>query len=296
MICGTAHGGPSGSAQRQTERHVRAMSDATIHINLAGLPARIRRSLQSATNLVAIGLNASGEIPQRNIPAGGIEFRYGTNEPWPPERSQQEWVQWVLLNGFRDAAESVNAILEEARTVLAIWRLKTATPPDAGVTVLDWQATIVAAGRPFHRLGLPDKLDRLSTEYGVTLEPSLLEQLLSINTARNCLVHRAGVISEREKNSGNGFELSWRALVALAQGPDGDREVVPPVELRAGEGLGIGTRSRRKQFAIGDRFTVSAEEFAQICWTLFVFVQSLAENLEQLGRAQGLVFNESPRA
>jgi hypothetical protein len=267
------------------------MTAPTIRINLAGLTARIQRSLRRATNLVAIGLNAPTTTSSETVTGGGIEFRYATNEPWTPDTAQHEWVQWILLNGFRDAAESLAIVLEEARVVLAAWRLKL---DRSEVTLSDWQETIGKEGRRFHRLGLPDKINFLANQYGLKMDPPLVEQILTINGARNCLVHRGGKITERDRNCETGFELHWRATVAVAQGPDGEREVEPPILLNEGEGLGIATRPRRRLFAIGEDFTVSSGEFAQVCWTLFLFVQTLAEKLEEIGRSQGIEFTPGP--
>ena len=267
------------------------MTAPTIRINLAGLTARIQRSLRRATNLVAIGLNAPTTTTSETVTGGGIEFRYATNEPWTPDTAQHEWVQWILLNGFRDAAESLAIVVEEARVVLAAWRLKL---DKSEVTLSDWNETIGREGRRFHRLGLPDKINFLANQYGLRMDPPLVEQILTINGARNCLVHRGGKITERDRNCDAGFELHWRATVAVAQGPDGEREVEPPILLNEGEGLGIATRPRRRLFAIGEDFTVSSGEFAQVCWTLFLFVQALAEKLEEIGRSQGIEFTQGP--
>ena len=88
--------------------------------------------------------------------------------------------------------------------------------------------------------------------------------------------------------------MNWLALVTLFVGPDGEREFVPPAESRVGEGVAIATRPRRRVFGQGDAFSVSADEFAHICWTMFIFASELANAAEKVGRAQGIRFTTPP--
>lgn len=266
--------------------------DLSVHINLAGLTDAAQRSLQRAMNLVAVGLQADDGIGQASgrLPDATMAFQFASNEPWTAERTSAEWKQWVLLNGFRDAAESVSIVLEEARTVLAFWGLEKLQEQQGSLSGADWQRATVNEGRSFHRLGFPDKIASLERLYGVALEQDLKVRVLSIVKARNCLVHRGGVVSPRDVTYEHGLELSWLALAIIIKGPSGEREVELPAIAEGGETIAVGTRPRTRMFPIASSISVTSAEFTQICWTLFLFAKGLAKALEVRGKAMGLKF------
>ena len=73
---------------------------------------------------------------------------------------------------------------------------------------------------------LPDKLAHLKTEHGMAVDSVLERQLLSINNARNCLVHRRGIISQRDLNSDDTMRVEWRKLHIFLQNQDGEHDLV----------------------------------------------------------------------
>jgi len=99
----------------------------------------------------------------------------------------------------------------------------------------EWKQRVVGKGKCFHRRGLPYKLRFLSEEHGLSVSRELQEQVLSLNRARNCLVHRAGVVSaQHDANDSGKLRVFWRKSELIASGPAGERPVTESNPILAG--------------------------------------------------------------
>jgi len=268
------------------------MKRATIHINLQAVLDAMQRSLQRTMNLVTVGLrvNVTAEHLAAGLPDVGIKLQLAANEPWTPERTAVEWSRWILLNGFRDAAESVHALLEELLVVLAYLKLKTDSGMVEWLKLEDYEAK---ERRPIHRLGYRDK--RAKVVSYVALDAGLLSEVDSIMTARNCLVHRNGTVTEKEVVDGS-FELRWHRMAMYAVKDGISREVDRGEVLWPGEVLRLNVRPRRKSFPLGEQIQLSAAEFSEICWTLIWFAQNVADAVQRHGQSVGVNFGPWPEA
>lgn len=248
-------------------------------------------------SLVAIGLNAAKGISSEALQMPDIttDHQFDSSNPWTVEQATAAWQTWVLRNGFRDIAEAISGLLEEAQSVLSYWSL-VSIQQGRQLRGEDWNELVVNRGLRFHRLGLPDKVDFLRKEYGLALEDSLVNQVLSINAARNCLVHRGGLVSTLDTRNTDHLQIEWSALVVLITENEVEKEIEPPYLVKAGGQLGVATRRRSKSIAVGQLLQVTAKEFTQMCWTLFVFAMACAQTLEAYGKARGIQFQSKPNA
>lgn len=263
----------------------------SISINLGGLTGRIQKYLRASMSLVAIGLNAKKGISTEDLqlPEVTTHHQFDSTNQWTVEQAGEAWQSWVLRNGFRDVAETISGLLEEAQSVLAYWQLAKIQEGRA-IRDEDWNEMVVSRGSRFHRFGLPDKIDFLNKEYGLLLPDALVQQVLSINAARNCLVHRGGVVTKHDTRGTDQFVIEWSALVILLIQDGVEKEIEPPYLVEAGGQIRVATRPRTKSFAVGEVVIVTAKEFSQICWTLFIFAMICAQMLEAHGKAQGIQF------
>jgi hypothetical protein len=275
-----------------------AEHNLNIRVNLDGLVGQLQNSLQATINLTALGLQSIERLGDVDLALPGTSMQIALGSPtfWDTERRQSEFRHWVLVNGFRDAAEAIGTLLEEARRVLAIWRLVYEVGRDGKVRAEDWNEEVMSASKRFHRLGLPDKISALGADYGLNLDPARVGHVLSVNAARNTLVHRNGIVSERDANTENGLLMRWEKLGAFLTKDGEEREVVPPMFVEAGAKIVVQSRPMEKLFALGGQIKVNVQEFADVCWTLFAFGESTKQLLEKHGRARGVVFSSAPGA
>jgi hypothetical protein len=248
-------------------------------------------------SLVAIGLNAKKGISTEDLqlPEVTTYHHFDSTNQWTVEQAGEGWESWVLRNGFRDVAEAISGLLEETQSVLSYWQL-VKIQDSRPIQGEDWNEMVVSRGSRFHRLGLPDKIDFLKKEYGLLLADALVQQVLSINAARNCLVHRGGVVTTQDTRGADQLVIEWSALVMLLIENGIEKEIEPPYLVEAGGQIGVATRPRTKAFAVGQVVIVTAKEFSQICWTLFIFAMTCAQMLEAHGKAQGIQFQTKKAA
>jgi hypothetical protein len=162
-----------------------------------------------------------------------------------------------------------------------LWSLPgTITPVDGGKFTLsarltgeDWNKEIVAEAPKYDHLRLPDKLSYLERRYGF-VRPELTAHILSLNAARNCLTHRAGVVGTKDVKdpTENGLTVRWRRLRGEIVEPSGARK---PVTLgafvEAGSQIEVGFEEVSKSFLLGSRVEFTSTEFADICLTFSIF-------------------------
>jgi hypothetical protein len=258
------------------------------HINLGALLSQLHNTIQRTIYLAALGLNAPPRLTQEDLqlPGTSISLSFG-GLAWPIEEAREGFTQWILGNSLRDAAEAISGFLEETRTVLAMWQLGIRNRSEV-ITGADWHEATVSQRRRFHRLGLPDKIKNLQETYSLVLDSDLVRHLLSINAARNCLVHRRGIVQEQDINEDGAMRVSWRRLALVIRSADGEREGFVGVIVNVGESVCVSNRDESKPFPLGTAISFSVQEFADVCWSLVLFGTSTTKLIEDWASERGI--------
>lgn len=263
----------------------------SINVNLNGLRGELLRALQRATYLVACGLG-SGEVITEEmfaLPDVAFQMRYTSHINWSEEDAKKEFTEWVLLNGFREVTESIGVFLESAHRVLSLWSIAGKQQEGLQITGADWHEIMQGGEKRFHRLGLPDKLEHLEKEHGIKLTQAEEARLLSVNAARNCLVHRNGVVSERDVTSGDELVIQWIRMAVLAQDEDGEKELVLGSMVEKDTVVAIRNTEVEKKFRLRERISFSVKEFSEISWSVFLVGERVVSLIQEYGLAKGFI-------
>jgi len=261
-----------------------------VYIDCGALLGQLQHAIQRTIYLAALGLNAIPRLTQDDLqlPGTSISLHIAGPTPCPIEEAREGFEQWIRMNGLRDATEAISGFLEETRTVLAAWQLVIRNRSEL-ITGADWHEATVSQRQRFHRRGLPDKIQDLHTIYSLSLDRDLVAHLLSINKARNCLVHRQGIVQEHDLNEDGALRVSWRRLAFVIQGLEGERACFPGTMVDVGETLCVSNRDVSKRFALGTAISFSVQEFADVCWSLFLLGLSTVKFAEDWARERGIV-------
>lgn len=149
----------------------------------------------------------------------------------------------------------------------------------------DWDAGM--KGGAFHRLGLPDKLDHFERKHHIALDKDLRRHVVSVNAARNCLVHRGGVVGPADLDDQGALNVEWRKLHTFLQDEDGEHELVLGQRIEKESWLCARVIDGKKTFSLGERLSVSTQEFADITWGLFAFGNDLVQRISAFGETKG---------
>lgn len=261
-----------------------------VNVSLDGLLGSLHRDIQRVTNLVAVGIQSPVALDEESlaIRSDPISFRFGNAPPWASsDDARSDYQDWVYGNGLRDVLESVGNFLEEVRHILALWSLADRQSAGEQLTSTIWNAEMQDAAKRFHRLGFPDKVDMLRMEFHVHIDAALNAHVLSANVARNCLVHRRGIVSARDLNRDNALVVSWRRMTVVLQDEDGEHPLVFGKPLEKESAVIMKVEDTAKEFGLGERVIFTATEFAEICWSMFLYSFAWGEALNKSGLTRG---------
>lgn len=263
-----------------------------VHVDLNGLTGRIRQQMQEATSRVAIGLNAGLQITPASLEMPGVTFAhtFDANNPWTVEQARDSWNLWVLTNGFRDVAETIGGALEEVQKVFAIWALHPKMRNGKPLSRGEYDNAVIVSVNKFHHMPLPQKFKYFKDAHCFELQSEYQRLLLSLNAARNCLVHREGRVGPDDAKDGKALVLEWYAMALFVTDAHGEREIQLPYQYDDADATHHLQRIRRsKEFPLGTQLAVSAQEFEEITWSLFSFAQNTAEQMSRYAVEKGIM-------
>ena len=266
------------------------MTDQRVNINLDGLRSELQRSLQSIICLVSAGLNSSDSIDSDNLHLPtSIKHTFANTSAIQKDKFKNKYSEWILSNGFRDAIESISSFLESVHQVLTCWELAVKTESEFHIPRDDWNITFPRMIKQYHRFGLPEKLSHISDEHDIEIKESFKDQVLSINSARNCLVHRNGVVSDRDVNEDNELVVKWLHMKLFVRNEDGDQDLVVGEVLEKESTICMKLEEKEKIFALGSLVSFTVEEFSELTWCFFLFGEELVKTINQSGMDLGFV-------
>lgn len=265
-----------------------------VTVNLDALLGELQSALQFSINLVAMALKSTSSSVDEELrfPQGIFGTTFDQRLQWSPEEAVRHYHTWALSNGLRDAIEGVSSFLESAHRVLSAWALIECQNAGTRLKQSDWEAGM--DGTAFHRLGLPDKLVHIQNEHHVVPDNDLQRHVLSVNSARNCLVHRRGVVSTRDVDAQGVLTVEWRKLHTFLQDDDGEHELVIGQRIEKESWVCIKVIDEKKAFSLGEQVKFSAQEFADITWGLFAFGSDLVQKMSAAGQSKGFVTPQTP--
>jgi len=266
------------------------MSDQKLNINLDGLRVELQRSLQKIIYLVSAGLNCTDgiEVEKLQLPTS-IKYNFAKFSDLTEEKIKEKYSEWVLSSGFRDAIESVSSFLESVHQVLTCWELAVKEKSGFLIPKDDWNINIPAETKRYHRLGLPDKLDHIYVKHDIDIKDSFKEQILSINSARNCLVHRNGIVSERDVNQNEELVVKWLKMKLFVRDEDGDHDLVMGELIEKESTICVKLKEQERRFSLGSLVSFTVEEFSELTWCFFLFGEELVKTINQYGIDHGYV-------
>jgi hypothetical protein len=244
----------------------------TIQLNPRALSTHLDYTLQRTEQLVRIGLNIHKPyLATLTIPSKHFGFGIDTFPVWRPPLAKREFSTWVLTNGFCDIAEAISVVLKQVHHVAWMVRLVDQLGGVNEPKVPEWEQACERAAQQFDRRPLPGKLDHLGSDFGIQFPPRLVREIRSINAARNCFVHRDGIVGEKDLDETGQLTVYFRHL-ALTVGPtDAPIEITLPYTKQEGDELRLEERDTSKSFSLCMLVTFDSADFSGFCWTAHRF-------------------------
>ncbi len=261
--------------------------NVNVSVNTGALLGKFLRDIQNLLDiimLVSAGLESVTEEQYRANPAF-MSFQPAVNQSLTLDDAKNRSKQWLLTSFLTDSVNVTANFLDECRKVCALYRLSGRQQ----ITAQEFLHILTKDYKRFHKAGSPDKFKSLRDDFRV--QTPFEEHFLSLNRARNCLVHRRGLVSSEDADEDGRLAIKWSVMELVAIPPGGAEEIVlgGPTDVAAGSSLGVRVRDRTRAFALGERITLETRELYQSIFTLFAFAKELVKSIEAYGEALGVL-------
>lgn len=260
----------SNSKETQIER-------VTVNVNLPAALGMLETRLQQLVDLILIGVTGVRKVEEAEYKVSPFAASQQLADPLPYSRVKDEYLYWSLKNAFTEAIDRMGEFLEECR-VLAILHGLGSTTIAGG----DWNRIWTIEREAFDKKSFPKKIEYLREKCATSFQ--FEEHALILNQARNCLVHRLGVVSKKDSKGEEFFTIKWRALrLVIIDSITGEETFVPhPAPTRNESTLNLRIGDVEKKFRVGERLQLSPEELNYTMWTFRSFALEILKAIERL--------------
>lgn len=260
----------------------------SVRTNTGNLTKGLQRELQRILDVARLQVEAIEKLESFGgaFAKATLQIHPANNRRLPLNELKLLAKERSILAAFRDAMESAQTLLEDARLVFAFWSLT------GEIKSQDADERINRGADKFHRLSLPDKLNHLDDRFSYRLPPELAHILLSLNQVRNCLVHRGGTVGAKDCDSDGELKVAWRQHImwagksptaTLAEG----RPLGPGDVLVGGEYLLVGLAPRTIGYVKGSSISLTEQDLSEICHTLHLVGKQISADMARRSRELG---------
>ena len=181
--------------------------------------------------------------------------------------------QWCLKNNFRDSVEYSGIFLEECNFVCELVQARSDNKIKAG----DFNKICGENRKKFHKKTFPEKIEYLRNQYNVS--SAIEDYILSLNKARNCLVHRDGVVDKIDLNISEALKIKYREIQIVIQPADGSEEKIidkPMTEAtKVASSVAMRFVDYERIFKLGEQIKFSPQEHIKTISTFWFFAQDI---------------------
>jgi hypothetical protein len=181
--------------------------------------------------------------------------------------------RWILVRAFQDLMRGVRASLEEAYFFIAL--LKIGKLRAASNSTLD---KILAPFRAeAQELHFPVLMARVNRDLEKPVE--FAEAYQSMQSARNCLEHRDGIVGSRDIDANGVLKISLPRLNIFVERNGAEIELYKDFYVKKGTLVQARVETRDLVFRLGEPLKISAANFDDIAFACVNFGTTLAQQL-----------------
>ena len=248
-----------------------------LEVNPARLAEIIGSAVFASAEVVNLHFKAlTDDNLKRSLEGSGVVYKFtGPDLSLDQRRAMHE--NWVLARAFQELLRAVREALEEAHVLITLLtRTRRVRSNDTLANFLE----------PFRKKARNLSFPELLAAINQLLDPKLDfgDAYESLQLARNCLEHRAGVVGNTEAKGGAEFVLRFpRVKIFYLRGND-EIEVVAGERVDAGDGkpeveVLMRFEVRERSIPVGTRLAFTLNEFNEVAFACNFLGQQLASRL-----------------
>jgi hypothetical protein len=248
-----------------------------INLDATRLSRIVNSAVVASSEIVNFHFNAlSGADLDKPAEPSEVLFRFpGPELSAVQRRAMHE--NWVLAKAFQELLRAVRHALEEAHVFVALLTKK---------HKIRSSATILEFLNPFQcraaRLTFPDLLAAVNEKLDPKLE--FAESYKSLQSARNCLEHRDGIVSKIDTRGDDILRLSIPRMKLFYVRQSAEVEIakdhiIEPGDERTEVDILAKLDVRQRSVALGERLVFTLAEFNEIAFACYFLGQQLSSKL-----------------
>ena len=249
-----------------------------------------RLGIRRASVFMGLGVCAADNHSVRNYDLSKqtkLKITPNTQDESLLQHYKDEFQEWVIANGLRELHEAFVEYLEKLnQACLTIgWIAKSHSSEDCD-----------RLHEKFPKAGFPEKIAVLRKSFAV--QTAHEEGLLSLNTARNCLTHRRGIVGSADVGDREDLCMRWRALEIYVIPVGGEPILnfdIPPGGLDVSGGV-IESKYVERNFnvGVGQMLKLTPLQLAEICFFVDEAAVELANSAVEYARSVGIQIRNRP--
>src|SRR5581483_6065941 len=196
------------------------------------------------------------------------------------EERRTHYSNWVLSKGFQDLARGIRGMLEEA--YFYVFTLDFLVK--SGSTKTTWgalQQKIQEYRKQAEEANFPDLMKAVNG--GLSSPLHFEKEFLSLQKVRNCLEHRDGVVGEKDADKDTKSLKLYLPQLKIYGEKDGTRtEIGKGSFVEKDTLIIIKNEIQEREFKLGERIAFKPEEFHDIGFGCWAFVQDLGSKLPEV--------------
>lgn len=213
------------------------------------------------------------------LPTNTLPFTIQNSNKANPTFHEQKQItlDWVFTKAFEEFINGLTKSFKEAYKYLKVFALHKELNYLKSREQLNEELQKIDA--ELDRLHFPDFLDRIEKLLCIPLP--LKGEILSINQVRNCLVHRHGIVGDKDIKNSATSELSLKWITLKIWVEIEGKQVEMSYDLRK-DGISVDSMSfkqvpRERAFRLGEKVLINIDEFNDISFTCSSFVSELMQ-------------------
>jgi hypothetical protein len=254
----------------------------TINIDYDAIIAGAKKGLRRSAVFMGLGVNSADDSSARSYHlVNDTNIRILPDEVAPEviESWKSEFRQWIVICGFRELVDHLCVFIDRL--------YKASTLIQKTYELNDYNK--------FERLGLDAKISKLKSATGISYAHG--DALASFYPLRNCLVHRLGIVGDKDVEKSGLLDFSYLRMASIFQPESGGVIDIPDIFApdskpfitpEAGT-LALRFELRKVSFRKGEVVTLSPRTLTEALFFADLCVISYAKNAIEFANEKGAI-------
>ena len=249
----------------------------TVTLNATAILSPLLRVLKECTNSVLFGLQAAEIVkdipPELVIDEGFLRMQFDSDEEGMDVK-KQSFKKWLVARGFEDLVKGIEYSLREAYLYVSLFSRASELR-----TGEDFNEAFRDIRKRALKMHIPSMIEKIEPHLDHPL--NFKDQILSINKGRNCLVHRGGLVTEKDTNdpSNSALRLYWAKLKLFYEKEGEEIELQGQTIVEGGSTIMMRREYSEIGFNVGDSISLNYRQFNEFIVTCHLFGSDLVDAL-----------------